>query len=242
MSPTTRLFCSIHLVANALLLWLAYEWLAMSESSTVRLLWSALLALLILAAASLLHGATFTSFRKGVAPGVGPAFRTALRHLLPVLVVVAAAIALYGFLEWWAGYSVIPTAKLASWLTLQFRKPVRPATVLSCFNAVLWMVRWALLPAELLPLFSGVAARGWRGIDEFGWRRYSRLYRLEVPLLTLCAVWIPLRLLNWVPKVKGFNMEMASFGLRVAGAYVLFVGAAMVLAYLTSRGRQAEVG
>jgi hypothetical protein len=101
------------------------------------------------------------------------------------------------------------------------------------------MVRWVLLPTDLLPMFSGVASRGWRGFDEFGWRRYSRLYRLEVPLLTLCALWVPFRLLSWVPKIEGFSMEMTSFALRVAVGYLLFVSAAMVLAYLTSRGKPA---
>ena len=161
MTRTTRIFCLLQLPANALLLWLAYEWLAMPESTALRLVGSAVAALSILAAASWLHGAMFTSFRGGAQPGIAPAFRTALRHLLPLLLMVLGAIALYVFLAWWAGYSVTPAAKLASWLTLKFRKPVRPATVLSCFNAVLWMVRWVLLPADLLPLFSGVAARGW---------------------------------------------------------------------------------
>jgi hypothetical protein len=239
MSRTARWLCLLQLVANAVLLWLAYQWLAMPESTAVRLVWSGAAALAIIAAASLLHGATFASFREGAKPGVGASFRTVLRHLLPLLPMVLAAIAIYAFLAWWEGYSVTPSAKLASWLTLQFRKPVRPATVLRYFNAVLWMVRWVLLPTDLLPLFSGVASRGWRGFNEFGWRRYSRLYRLEVPLLTLCALWVPFRLLSWVPKIEGFSMEMTSFALRVAVGYLLFVSAAMVLAYLTSRGKPA---
>ena len=241
MSRTARMFCAVQLLTNAVLIWLAYEWLAMSESTTMRLAWSLAAALAILAAASLLHGATFVSFREGAAPGVGKSFRTVLRHLLPLLLMVLAAIAIYVFLAWWEGYSVTPSAKLASWLTLKFRKPVRPATVLRYFNAILWMVRWVLLPADLMPLFSGVASRGWRGFNEFGWRRYSRLYRLEVPLLALCAAWLPFRLLNWVPKVGGFSMEMTSFAVRVVAAYLLFVGAAMVLAYLTSRGKPADL-
>jgi len=242
MSRTTRIFCLVQLLANALLLWLAFEWLSLSESTPLRLVWSAVAALAILALASWLHGATFAGFRGGAEPGIVPSFRTALRHLLPLVLMVLAAVAIYAFLAWWAGYSVNPSAKLASWLTLKFRKPVRPATVLRYFNAVLWMVRWVLLPADLLPLFSGVAARGWRGFDEFGWRRYSRLYRLEVPLLALCALWLPLRLVDWVPRVSGFSMEMVSFCLRIAAAYFLFVGAAMVLAFLTSRGKPAAPG
>jgi hypothetical protein len=243
MTRTTRIFCLLQLLGNALLLWVAYEWLAMPESTALRLAGSAVAALAIVAAASCLHGATFLSFRGGGKMSVGEAFRATLRHLLPLLLMVLATVAIYVFLAWWAGYSVTPSAKLASWLTLKLRKPVRPATVLRCFNVVLWMVRWVLLPADLLPLFSGVAARGWRGFNEFGWRRYSRLYRLEVPLLTLCALWAPFRLLDWVPRVKGFTMEMVSFGLRTVAAYLLFVSASMVLAYLTSRGKPvAEAG
>ena len=105
---------------------------------------------------------------------------------------------------------------------------------------MLWIVRWVLLPVDLLPLFSGVASRGWSGFREFGWRRYSRAYRLEIPLLALCAVWVPLRLVNWVPHFEGFTMQMTSFVLRVVVGYLLFVVAAVVMAVLTSRGKPAE--
>jgi len=239
MTRTARNLCLLQLPANALLLWLAYEWLSMGESTLARLLGSAAAALSILALACWLHGATFASFRRGAEPGVVAAFRTALRNLPPLLLMALAALALYGFLAWWAGYSATPAAKLASWLTFHFRKPVKPSTILGCFDAVLWMVRWVLLPADLLPLFSGVASRGWRGFDEFGWRRYSRLYRLEVPLLTLCALWLPFRLLNWVIRAGSFRLELLSFALRIGIAYLLFVAAAVLLAFLTSRGKPA---
>jgi hypothetical protein len=239
MTRTTRILCLVHLPANALLLWLGYQWLSMGESTLWRLAGSAAAALFLLALACWLHGATFASFRRGAGPGPVAAFGTALRHLPPLVLMVAAALALYGFLAWWAGYSATPAAKLASWLTFRFRQPVKPATVLRYFNAALWMVRWVLLPADLLPLFSGVAARGWRGFGEFGWRRYTRLYRLEAPLLVLCALWVPFRLLNWVPRVGTFRMEVLSFVWRAGVAYLLFVAAALLLAFLTSRGKAA---
>jgi len=148
------------------------------------------------------------------------------------------AIAIYAFLAWWSGYSVRPATQLASWMTFHFRKPVKPATVLRYFSAVLWMVRWVLLPTDLLPLFSGVASRGWPA-----WRirmaPYSRLYRLEVPVLVLCALWVPLWLINWVPSTSGFTIEMVSFVSRTVVAYLLFVVSALLLAYLTSRDKPA---
>ena len=51
----------LHLVANALLLWLGYEWLGVGESTALRLAWSALDALAILALVCWLHGATWSS-------------------------------------------------------------------------------------------------------------------------------------------------------------------------------------
>src|SRR5579871_6045006 len=100
MSRLVRSWVLIHLPANALLLWLAYEWLSLGESTTGRVAGSALMALAILAAACWLHGATFAGFRsEGL--GIAGGFRTAMKHLLPLVVVAIAAIAIYGFLAWW---------------------------------------------------------------------------------------------------------------------------------------------
>jgi hypothetical protein len=63
------------------------------------------------------------------------------------------------------------------------------------------------------------------------------LYWIEAPLLTLCAVWVPLKLLRWVPHMHGFRMEMLSFTLRAGIAYLLFAGAGLLLALVTSGGR-----
>jgi hypothetical protein len=241
MSRATRKFCALQLVGNALLLWLAYFWLSLNEATTLRFAALVIAALAMVLAAACLHGATFVSFRQGAPPGVGGAFRTVLRHLLPVLAIVLLGIAVYVFLDWWEGYSFTPAARLASWLTLTFRKPVKPDTIKRYFDIVLWILRWALIPCDLLPLFSGVSTRGWRGFNEFGWRRYSRLYRLEVPVLALTAVWVPLWLVNWVPDVKTFNMELLSFAARILAAYLLFVTSAILLAFLTSRGKPSKV-
>jgi hypothetical protein len=237
MSRTAVRLGLLHLVSVALLLWLAYEWLGVGESSAPRLMWSAVDALAILALACWLYGATFLHFRAGGPKTVNESFRVVLRRLPLMMAAAILALVLYGLLAWWESYSPQTAAKVAAWLTLHLRKPVKPAAVLRVLRAALWMVRWALLPAELLPLASGVAALGWRGFREFGWRRHARLYRLAVPLLLLAGLWIPFRLLDWRPRMSGFQMEMASFALRMGAAYLLFVGAGLVLAFLTSRGR-----
>jgi hypothetical protein len=227
----------LHLVSNALLLWLGYLWLGVGEPTVPRLIFSFADALAIVALACWLHGATLVYF-VGQAPSpapLSPAFRTALRNLLPLLIAAVVVLAFYGLLAWWVDASSKPAFRLASWLTLKLRKPIRPATVTRIFQAGFWMVRWWILPVVLLPVAAAITNRGWRGfgaIGRSGWR-----YWLEVPLLLLCAFWLPFRIFGWVPRTASFGLEMASFVLRIGAAYLLFVAAVLVLELLTSRGR-----
>jgi hypothetical protein len=229
-----RVLAGIHVLANAALLWLGYYWLGVSESRTATLMWSAFVALMLGCLTCWLHGATFASFRG--AP-LAEAFRQALRHLLPVLLVALAAAVLYGMLESWAAYSRHPAFQIASYLTLKLRKPVKPASVLGVFDGGLWLVRWMVLPVFLLPLVSGVAGRGWMGFGEIA--RYGRAWRywIAVPILLVCAFWLPFRILGWTPHLHGFTMEMVSFAARLLAAYLLFTGAWLLLAFLTASGR-----
>ena len=90
-----------------------------------------------------------------------------------------------------------------------------------------------VLPAALLPMASGIAARGWRGFGEFSWRGGWR-YWLEVPLLLVAGLLLPFVVLGWVPTVSGFTLEVISFAVRMLVAYVLFVGAIWTLERLTA--------
>ncbi len=168
------------------------------------------------------------------------AWRTALRNLLPLAIAAVAVIVVYYLLDRWADYSSKPASTLASYLTLKFRKPVKPSSVLRAFNVALWLVRWAIVPVLLLPMLSAIASGGWRGFRAFGALTRKWLYWIEAPLLLVCAVAIPLKLLGWVPQVGGFGMETVSFVLRAGVAYLLFVAAWLTLAFVTSGGTPAS--
>src|SRR5438132_13907166 len=103
MTPATRTLCLIHFVGNALLLWLAYYWLGVGESTVGRLVWSALLAILIAAGALLLHGSGFAFFRTDRS-ALMPAVQTALRNVLPVFVLGIGVLVVYRLLSWWGEY------------------------------------------------------------------------------------------------------------------------------------------
>jgi len=232
-----RLF-AIHIAGNALVLGLAYYWLGIGESSAATLAWSALLALVILCMACCLHGGTLVFFRADQPRSQFAAFRTVLRHMAPLLAAAILVAAVYWLLAQWAAYSATPALRIASWCTLKLRKPIKPATVLRALDLVLALVRWMVVPVFVLPMFSGIAARGWRGAAEFGRHRRRRFYWFAAPLLLLCALAFPWQLIVWIPRVSSFALEMLSFIVRAAVSYLLFIAGCICLASLTSGGKE----
>jgi hypothetical protein len=198
-----RRLALMHLVGNALTLWLGYYWLGLAESRASTLAWSGFVALLIIAYACWLHGVSSAYFAQ---PKLGPAGASgaALRHL-PVLLLVAAVA---GGVYW-----ILPVKK--GW----------------------WIARWIVMPWLVAPLFAAAAADGWRVLRGFAARLRNPLHWIATPLLVFVALWLPMRLLGWIPSVSGFWMEMTSFVLRAAAAYLLFTGAWLLLGFVTSGGR-----
>ena len=210
---------AVHLAGNALLLWLGYYWLGLGETRAATLAWSALMALLLLTLVCWLEGATFAYF--------SDKRLLQLRRLPSFMALAVGLLAVYWALTQWSDYSSQPAFKVASYLTMTFRKPVKPAPILRLFNLVLWLVRWMVVPALALPIFCGIAAH-----------RHARRWWhwIATPVLLVCAFWLPLRLMGWKPLTGSFAMEMFSFVARLLVAYLLFVGAWLVLVFLTSRG------
>lgn len=233
---STGLFAGIHLAGNAFLLWLGYTWLGLGESRAGALMGSMTVALAMVCMACWLHGASFPFFAER---RVGAAFGAALRRLPALIAASIAVLVVYVLLSRLADAMDQPGFTLASWLTLKLRKPVRPATVQRVFQAVFFVIRWVVLPVLMLPMVSAIASRGWRGFAGIGGRCRSLLYWVEAPVLLLLAVWVPMKLIAWVPHVKSFHMEMTSFVVRAAAAYLLFVVGWLALASVTAGGKRS---
>ena len=236
MRPSLSRFALLHLLANVLILWLGYYWLGIGESRTSTLVWSALVLIAFAAFVCCAYGAALVYFQDDGRPATG-SWRTAIRNLLPLVLAAITVVLIYWLLERWSVYSARPAFRIASWLTLTLRTPVRPAAVARIFSVILWMVRWAALPVFLLPVASAVAALGWQGFRKASLRVPGWLYWIEVPLLLLCLIHLPLWLFYWVPEVNGFGMQAASFTVRIAAAYLLFGVSWLVLAFVTAGGR-----
>ena len=226
-----------HLAANALLLWLGYYWLGVGETRASTLAWSACVAVFFIGLTACVYSAPLVFFQGKDSAQLLMAWRTALRNLLPLVVAMIAIAAIYGLLARWAVYSARPAFQIASFFALKLRIPVRPASVARVFNIVLFLVRWGVIPVLVLPMAAAVASRGWTGFRAIGSLARNRLYWIEVPVLLLCTIWIPLKLLAWVPRLNSFGTEMVSFILRGLVAYLLFGAAWLALAFVTSGGK-----
>lgn len=236
MNRTTRAICLLHLVGDALILWLGYAWLSLGESNALHLLFSALVVALFACGSAWLHALALVHFDGAAGPSLRTAAFIAFRHLSPLLALVIAASICYAVLAWLYVSLGGLAFTIGSYFTMLFRKPVPPAKVLAAFHVVIWLLRWLVVPALLIPMAASVAVRGWRG---FGFPHQSRraLYWLQVLCLLLAAVWLPMKLLAWVPAMPNFAAEMASFLIRLAVAYLLFAGVLLLLEWRTAGGR-----
>lgn len=228
----------VHLVGNALLLWLVYRWLGMDESDRAHLFGSFVLATGVVLGFAWLHGFALAKFsglrlRKAAVRG--------LVKLVPVALVCLLAIAVYTVLGWvQASYSK-PAFVIASFLTLHLRTAVPPGGIQKLFHAVVLALEWGIVPAALLLLGAKItSARSNRRRERPLWRRSFFLFAIVVAALLLCAIWLPLKLFFWIPGIVSFNGQLASLIFRVGVGYLLFVFCILLLEFATAAGKPAD--
>jgi hypothetical protein len=224
----------LQLVGNALLLWLGYTWLGIGESNGSMLALSGALVLALVAGVALLQGVSLAYFR-AQDDRLRRTLGNVVRRVVPLIIVGIVAALLYLGLWLWDPKPLV--LWIASGLTYLTQSPVRPAWILRVVEYVLMVVRWGVLPVFLVPLASGIATRGWQGWREYRTQLRNWRYWLIVPAALIVGVWLPLWMVAWTPVKGSFTSEMVSFLARYSVAYLLFVAAALVLAFATSRGR-----
>lgn len=219
----------LHVIGNAALLGLGYYWLGVGESDGARLALSLALVLVFVAGAVWLHGTSLVYFREGAL--------LPLRRI-PALALFAAMVGvLYFALRVWRPLDEQTGATIASFFTMMLQKPVRPAWVQSVLDPLWWTILRVVIPTMLLPTAAGIAVHGWRGGNAYASQlRNWRYWALSAPLW-IAVSWAPLALATWKPGMGEWGVEMASFLARYGFAYLLFVAACLLLAFVASRGK-----
>lgn len=225
----------IQAAANGVLFWCAFTWLGIRDSRTSQLIETAVLGLLILVPWLWLQDGTM-AYCGDRSQGLWGAFRRAAK----TLAIFSAVVIVFGLLFWALGQLEDPlrTAgqRTASWLTFHLRRPMKPATWARAYVAVLWGVRWIVLPAVFLPMAAGVALNGSRGLG----RTAPRVFWLQYLAALMIGLYIPGVLMGWVPKLAGTSAQVASFILRFGTAYVLLITAWLAVAFFSASRKAAN--
>jgi hypothetical protein len=225
----------LHLAANALLLGIGYYWLGLGESRAATLAWSIAVASFLVLLFCWTYGAGLAYFRDPRNSAL-TAWRTSLRNLIPFAVAALAAgallLAVMSGADLFAGYGF----RLASYLSLKFHIGAKPSSIAAIPQRIALTIEWVVLPVLLLPMLSAISESGWRGFRSAGAGPRRRIYWIQAPVLLLIVVYLPIRLVNWVPAVPGFGMQVFSFAARALAAYLLFGMGWLLLAFVTSGG------
>lgn len=229
---------AIHLIANAALLVVIYQWLRIPDRTVLHLLASGVSALGIVVVALWLHGGTLAHFRDAHAQQsqkLAATFRAQAGRLPAFAVWAAVFVVLVVLVLQLHGYREQAANWTSSWLTLRLRRPVTPAAMSSVFWWAITLMAGAVVPVLLLPWGLLTARYGFQG---FAWsnlkascRTARRLrYWLSYGVFFVAGVVIPYQLAWWIPGVEGFYLETASLIVRLGVAYVIAVTCWMLLA------------
>ncbi len=222
----------LNLVGNALLLGAVYSWLLMPDAHGWQVGASALDAVVVIFLGLWLRTGTFAYFRVAEFRDnatVWRAFRHALRHIV--------ALAIWGILLAAIAWLLITLRKYAPQFGVWFWQKVpslrfgTPKQVFHAADWILWFLLWVLVPAVWLPIATTVAAAGFR-LKRMA--RSLRVLRRPAYWLWFCAlmlvgVYVPYKLVWWIPDLSDLRRQAWSMGLRFFLAYVILISAWIAL-------------
>ena len=243
-TPRPRLLWLAEFVGNPLLFLCFWLWLLIPEASGAQLTGSVVIATLIGIAFLTLAGATlawYVDYHAGETPTLRSVFAKGLKHFLWIAIWGLAALAVLKVVAWAGGYEYQLPTYLRSKMSQGMRAHITEEGLHTTFNWVLAIVSWVLLPALWLPPAAQLAARGLRGFAREGFRAWGRSlvswqYWVLVAVCAFVGVWVPARLMDWIPKDgSSLTAETWSMVVRLLLSYLLALFAWMLLASTVGR-------
>ncbi len=216
----------LNLVGNAALVACVYFWLLLPDAHGWQVAGSGLLAILVIFCGVWLRTGSFAYFRIAEFrehATVGRAFRHALRHL----VALAFWAILFGCfalcLLWMHKY----TPQFGVWFWQKLPAGLRVGSPRQMMHAADWLlcVIFGLALMTWLPMASTVSAVG---LKTQRMARSARVlkrasYWLWFWTLAIIGVYIPYKLVWWIPDLATLRQQAWSAGLRLSIAYVVFI-------------------
>jgi hypothetical protein len=221
----------IQFFANVILFALLVAWLLVPVASNLHVVFNFVIAALLLVGILKLHSGTLNAcldrLRSAPAP-LWPAFRRALRHILPVAICIAAFCLLWLLVNALGSLQTAFPPYIRSTLPVSLRRHITLHALDNLFSATLFVARWILAPGLVLPLLLQTADLGFRGFARQGlsaWRKtvFSLSYWLVLLVASLVGVLATQRLMAATPdfKTSTFRAEAVSLAVRIIVAYLL---------------------
>jgi hypothetical protein len=235
----------LQFLLNPILAGLFAAWLLIPEAKLWQLAFNVFLAIVIVAAALLLHAGTLNyfsdEFREEPA-SIKTAFGRALRHVAAIAVCAIVLCLVWTLAGGLAGYQETFPTYVRSVLPGSIREHISLGMLTGFFDVLVFLLRWVAVPGFLLPLTLRAADQGFHGLGRVGWKTWkitiaSLHYWLILTSAAFLGVYGSNTLLGWRPSSESptFAGETANLVLRTFLAYGLALFSWMVACSLIGR-------
>jgi len=236
----------LQFLVNPILAGLFAAWLLIPEAKLWQLAFNVLLAVVIVAAALLLHAGTLNYFSdqfRGQPPvAIKTAFGRALRNFAPIVVCAVVFYLVWTLAGGLVVYQETFLTYVRSMLPGAVRQHISLGLLTVSFDVLVFLLQWVAVPGLLLPLTLRAADQGFRGFGRSGWKTWritiaSVQYWLILAVAALLGVYGSNTLLGWRPSSESptFAGETANLVLRMVLAYGLGLFSWMVACSLIGR-------
>lgn len=223
----------LNFVANAAALAALYFWLTIPDAHGWQVAASAGLAVAVAALVLWLRAGTLAWFRMGQFRNQGniwPAYRQASRHI-PALALWALVFGLFT----WLLLSLHPyVPQFAVWLRQKLNGGPSPRNLMADMNWLLFLLNCVVLPLLWVPIATTVSAIGFQPEHIICSRRVWKqpLYWLGFCLLLGVGIYIPYKLVWWIPDFQTIRQQAWSMGSRFLLAYTILITAGVALIWM----------
>lgn len=246
----------IHFFANPILLALFVAWLLIPVASNFHLVFNFVFAFALIVVVLTLHAGTlnfFADLQRSQTTQLLPAFRRALRHLLPFAICVAALCLFWFLVNALGSLQTAFPPYVRSTLPVSLRRHITLPALDTLFSIVLFVARWILAPGLLLPLLLQTADRGFRGFGVQGlsaWKKtiFNFSYWLVLLFAALLGIVATQKLMVLKPNfiTSTFHSEAISLAWRLFIAYLFglfswLLTCSVVGRYTASAGSSLDV-
>jgi hypothetical protein len=239
----------LHVVVNPVLFVLFAGWLLIPESSGWHLGLSVAGVIVLAVAALVLHSSTlgYLASRwqsESVPHPLLASFTRARRNLIAFALCAAVGYLLWNSANLLDLYRIMLPAYLRSAMPAFLRRQVSAETIASAYTAIVFVIRWVLLPGVLLPVLASVASCGFAGFARGGpplWRAVrSGWYWLVIATAALLGVVLTSALVVWHPLARdaSFAVESISMVIRFSAGFALAVASWLAACSMASTDLQ----